>query len=55
MDLHDNLALSTSATAPQPKPYELTDRDRESLHRVFNDMRSALAGSNPFIAAVPHP
>ena len=57
MDRHDNLALSTMATAPRQEDVrELSDRDRETLHRVFNDMRHALVGtSHHRIAALPHP
>lgn len=57
MDRHDNLAFSTAATASQQDTHrELNDRDREALHRMFNDMRSTLAGtSHHLIAAVPHP
>lgn len=57
MDRHDNLAFSTAATASQQDTHrELNDRDREALHRMFNDMRRTLAGtSHHLIAAVPHP
>ncbi|HEY4642384.1 MAG TPA: hypothetical protein VII75_13645 [Thermoanaerobaculia bacterium] len=56
MDLHDNLAFSTAVTTPQEHiRRELNDRDREALHRVFNDMRRALAGTAHVFAAVPHP
>jgi len=56
MDRHDNLAFSTAATSQQEATHELSDRDREALHRVFNDMRRALAGTSPHrLAAVPHP
>lgn len=57
MDRHDNLAFSTAATAPQQEATrEASDRDREALHRMFSDMRRALAGSSHHrIAALPHP
>jgi RecA/RadA recombinase len=57
MDRHDNFAFSTAATAPrQEVGPEMSDRDREALHRMFSDMRRALAGSSHHrIASVPHP
>lgn len=57
MDRHDNLAFSTAATVPQQEVIrELSDRDREALHRMFNDMRRAFVGtSHHRNAAVPHP
>jgi len=56
MDRHDNLAFSTAAASQQQATRELSDRDREALHRMFNDMRRALVGaSTHHLAAVPHP
>jgi hypothetical protein len=57
MDRHDNLAFSKAATASnQDAVGELSDRDREALHRMFNDMRRALVGtSHHRVAALPHP
>ena len=57
MDRHDNLAFSTAATAAQQEPLqEMSDRDREALHRMFNDMRRALVGaSHHYVTALPHP
>jgi hypothetical protein len=56
MDRHDNLAFSTAATSRQETTPELSDRDRDALHRMFNDMRLAVVGASPHrLAAVPHP
>jgi hypothetical protein len=57
MDLHENFAFSNVATAAQQLPArELSDRDRDALHRMFNDMRRAVAGtSHHQLAALPHP
>jgi len=56
MDRHDNLAFSTIGAAPQQEDIRtLRDRDRESLRRMFTDMRRALVGASHRIAAVPHP
>lgn len=57
MDLHENLAFSNVATAAQQQPArELSDRDRDALHRMFNDMRRAVAGTcHHQMAALPHP
>ena len=57
MDLHENFVFSKAATAVQQQPVrELSDRDRDALHRVFNDMRRAVAGtSHHQMAALPHP
>ena len=57
MDLHDNLAFSTAVSAPQQENNrKLSDRDREALHRMFDDMRRAIAGTSQCrVAALPHP
>jgi len=56
MDRHENLALSaaTNAAPPTEDLQEMSERDRESLHRLFRDMRRT-ATSHHLIAAVPHP
>jgi len=56
MDLHESLAFSTATAAQQEPMREVSDRDRESLHRLFNDMRRALVGTaHLHVAALPHP
>lgn len=57
MDRHDNLAVSIATAAPQQEGmHELSDRDRQAVHRLFRDMRRAMgAPSQQRIAALPHP
>ena len=55
MDRHDNLAVSVaSTTAQRDVSQELTQRDQQSLHRLFHDLRNAMGASHR-IVAVPHP
>lgn len=58
MDRHDNLALSTAQviTPQHAATREMSDSDRQSLHRLFRDMRRAIgAPPNHCVAALPHP
>lgn len=57
MDRHDNLALSAAPviTPPHAATREMTDSDRQSLHRLFRDMRRAIGVPPAHVAALPHP
>jgi len=57
MDRHDNLALSTAPliTPSHAGNGEMSDRDRQSLHRLFRDMRRAIGAPPDRLAALPHP
>lgn len=57
MDRHDNLALSAAPviTPPHAATREMTDSDRQSLHRLLRDMRRAIGAPPAHVAALPHP
>ena len=57
MDRHDNLAVSATTTAPRHEVMrELSDRDRQAVHRLFRAIRTAAgAPSHHHVAALPHP
>ena len=57
MDRHDNLAVSVASTTPPHEGMlELSDRDRQAVHRLFRDIRRVIgAPSQHRIAALPHP
>ena len=56
MDRHDNLALSAAPVlTPQHAATRENDSDRQSLHRLFRDMRRAIGAPPSHLAALPHP
>ena len=58
MDRHDNLAVSvaTASTQQHEGMPEMSDCDRQAVHRLFRDMRRVIgAPSQHRIAALPHP
>jgi hypothetical protein len=57
MDRHDNLAVSATANTQRHEVmHEMSDRDRQAVHRLFRDLRRTVgAPSHHHVAALPHP